>query len=1616
MAGALVFKESENPWSAEMAPREYQILNTFFCSRIIRLVLLIPMLVPFRLFGKEESTAHIDLRLLFERSWQEIYKQPLALQILQARIDEIVDDKEAEDVHGWIWQFAGRGFRQSDYEYCLFCSQNNIVRDVFLGAVQKSRYRLMSDFVKNIFADYQRSPETMVFDVFLEPAWARFGSELADESTRKMLMQTLDTPAISKNTDRYFKVLYYGYQSHPQQATDLDADVRKHYLDSSGLTTPMIERVYRVLNMDYWSSLQTKRKWILTKTASRLFEDFPPEAWTRMKHATVLALAQILSQASSTNEYKSVGVLQWMLKMGESIKRDPERTGLQSLLVYFLQNSDISLRTSFQALSPQFKNDQRMFLALHKSSPSPMDVWHRNGENWQDSVQMLCDFFDLSRSDQWSLELWNYLTDRYYSKDMGTKQRLFQEVIAPIFKSDDLDQNRVRQTLLRQTQDAGSFLLDSHRYEIAHYFLANKPMDTRLLMVGGDVEVIDYSTRVYIDLEESEPELYASRVLRDVLKQRAVAIPQTPQDRIITYINCVIGEPLELVCYALMGKADMTQGVVFEWTNKPLARLETFLKEIVRLKAELLHTYGKKLPRIDILEDIAAEIIKEMKIAIEQGRKPQIAKLVRLSLKITVIMEDDTYLERILVALRKDVFDLSDDRTRFHKLTSADLQEKVQYFTVLHSEDLVTALRAVGKMKYVLMFYRQLYQPLRNIYGFFHEVGARPYKRFLDEFQSTTYRDRDEEPALDRLFEEELQAFGSVHDDQGRRYINAETAICDLVTSYCDRLNIDAWKDLERFTLNVNVNLGVLRQLLFSKADRDHPNWRLTSYTDEERAKRYEEVGSVFLNNLGNPEICQRPVKLYDPPAQYSSWEFFSLLLCLVDLYEIHAFPFQETQPAELYKGTPATGIHRETILMEEQISPRQVDGDFRARVFEVYNEAYEKNPSSSSKDHTKDWNNLTDLVLLLPNRQENLKGSQEELKKYWDLKKRAFDRTVSLLGKAQDSPSRLRWLSWLCRLEASVYGLDGGENSLGYATVRSRYLRQLSTADLTSLLFEEFLLVQVNQQSVEKSPPIVRLAAGVRMLVEALCKDYPLLGGKYDTLAQAILELYKKTDPESILEELSDEHVKVLWFLTRKSSDALLQAAQRARDLSEEEKAAAISIASSVFFVHSFFAPYVHGEFNVDAVVKDDRRLFTFCMLDRRIKKPMAQLMPVYQQRWFEGVKRGWSFDMEPTRLKTFIICHNFLPIFLLENSLDSPELFVRLAKGKDVSLITYNFLLLWKREDKGRTGLDNLCQEVLDGVDINKDFIVAGMEWSDRMYLDYFFGDSRSLLGMREEAIQIPRNFDTLVSKLAAMAFDERYKEILTALEKSIQETRDEEMQKSLRASLDSARGFPMTIRNALNDGYEYFGSVLAKEFSSPFTIQYACEKAWENVTEKRRNMNPAEAIDLYTRFYSSALFDRDQLKPEIEKRIFQAFYTPSGKDEQLETYHQSRRKDFEHLLAGTTIIEADQPERKLETVGLVNVIQKDGSTAFGKTYEAAFLHVLHGLFAGRHLDADQPFIGDAVWRIGKKGQRQLGALDYDEREEHVHKLLEWVRATGERYGDLPRLRNVFLARRTK
>jgi hypothetical protein len=1607
-------------------------------------LLLIALLLNLATRARADSTAYLDLGQLFsDAHWQELYQNPVLLEMLRTRIGQVADAAEQQQLAQWIEGFVARGFASNDNSrFRLFRPEHAQLRKDYFDIVQRSPYKLGSPFLQRTYAGFRDRPGERDFSALTEDAWAEFAAQVGDDASFESLIKSLGSEGVSADWPRYLQLLFHGYCAYPAHEKGLDDETRRLHLDAKTLTGAGIQNLYEALQQgSYWSRFENKRGWMRSKAAWRLFNDFSPQQWASLSPDTVLGLAGALKASSETPEFKPVPLEDWLRKTCESIKREPQQQSVRTLLGQMLMRSGVPLDDSFRMLREQFESDQPLFVALHAKppDPAPMQIWHADARNLQQSVDMLKAFFAPGRAAAWDLPLWDCLQTWYYKPHAELRDPLFDGIMKPMVENADLAANAVRRRLLSDTHRDGSYLTDPHRYEIAHQLLAAHPMTDPAGSDDAGLELLQFVVDVYGSLQYKQPELYTAPSLKSRLRKLGLSNPRTEPERMICYVNAVIGEPLVLLCHALMGRTQDTRGVAFEWQENRIRQLDALLLRVLQLKNSLRDDYDTRLDRIVVLEEVLDDMVRELQSAIQKGDRQRIVQLVKLTLKVTIVIEDDAYLERVLKTLRTDVFGVPEDPAEYRQLAQEDVRAKVKLFQELHSEELIQAIRLFGKMKYLEMFYDELYVPLRSIHGFFREAGAEPYRLFLEEFTAKGY---DAAPNLEERYRKEIASLGAIHDagnPSGTRYINAESAVTDLLGEYCRKLSLDLWKTPDRVPLNRNVGLGVLYRLLVEKQTA---GWKMGELQGADRAKCYRQTAELFLAAFDHPEWMDRPVNWSESPAVYDRWHFFSFVRSMLELYEIHGFPFPERDPASLYDGSPQQGVNRKQLVAAQDVSVRQVDGTLRAQVCESYRDV----PQVQGVENFANQQQLLALLLLLPNCPENAAGGQAAIDAYFQLKARDFAAIVDLLDSAAQLPDAILpedfWrtkeekpqtqdmesakrrvlMAWLCRLEESVFGLGDETKGFGYEKMRDEWFEKLQPLDRYLLAFEEFRLRRVNQAlgtGDSAAGSIVQMAEMVDQLMESICQAYvfPRASQKLDSAAKAILDLYRRHEPTQMLEVLKKEHVQEFWFLTTQCAEMLRVAAQKGQQLSAAEKDAAISVSASLLFLHSYFMPYAQGSFKADILFNDQAKsaLPLFCMLNRDVKRPIVQLLVQHAQTWDESIARAPNTaSLSPLRLeqlRTFLICHNFLPLQLLEASLDDFARFRRLILGEAVELTTYNFRLLWERKDQARVSLETLCEEVFDGVDCNRELLSRTGSMGDDEYLQYFFGDMRRIFdGDVKFSEQMPRNFDTVVRKLAELGQDKR----LMSLRKQLGD-----LKQQLAASADGAqrgdlqrlevveRGLdtlPDKIKEILSQGYEYVGRVIAERFQSVFSMQKACEMAAARVDKAAPPAVAAEAYELYLQFYVSSLFGASGFRPELELGMVQRFYSEPQSGQASAAYRQDRRNQLLQLIDG---------RKDAGTQGLAVTAKKNSAARnpFEKAYMEAGLGLLQSLFCGRRLPTNRPFIGDVVWEIGEDGASHGRPLDYDHRAEDIEALLLWVYEAANRYRDFPEILGVFV-----
>lgn len=291
-----------------------KLLTVFLC--MLTLLLLCKEKV-----NSAESTAYLDLKSIFEDGGQGFFavRQDLLIEMLRTRVAQLSEAEEKNKVKKWIWDFGARGFGNDDYKYCLFRGDNQVVRGNFLRVVQSSDYRFDQEFLKDVYSRYASRPATSNFEVLVEPSWIDFSSKISDENTYQDLVRVLNTSEVSGDMERYLRTLYYGYRAYPNHSIDLDQHVRTRYLDTADFNPSTIVRLYEGLQQSYWSQLDSKKRWMLTKSAWRLYQEFSPQKWTELSPQILLHFAQLLRDAAPGPECQPVRIIEWLRKMMASL-------------------------------------------------------------------------------------------------------------------------------------------------------------------------------------------------------------------------------------------------------------------------------------------------------------------------------------------------------------------------------------------------------------------------------------------------------------------------------------------------------------------------------------------------------------------------------------------------------------------------------------------------------------------------------------------------------------------------------------------------------------------------------------------------------------------------------------------------------------------------------------------------------------------------------------------------------------------------------------------------------------------------------------------------------------------------------------------------------------------------------------------------------------------------------------------------------------------------------------------------------------------------------------------------------------------------------------------------
>ncbi len=1551
--------------------------------------------------SKSMSSHLYDLAVELDEREKYLYNRQTqndALGALDESLRRIPKDEQGH-AQEMIFHFISRGFKKAQYN--LFFTNNRNLRLSFFNALRGSPFTFGPGEIKSLLDKIRDNHEEFDFSSFIEEGWIEFVTKAIDMDQNESIVQgVLEIINGIDTLDDYFMPLYFGYRicaAYPSLQNKFDEAVTKKYLND--LDPDRITRIYNILNKNYWLQAEDKKSWLIRDMARRLFY-LPVSDWVRIETAICYSLAKNLA------DEEQITLMDWLNKMILPIKENPRISNRELVLLsHFLQQGSkdwiISKITAYQALRPYFEKDQPLFIALHQQPdpeyPPPMLIL--NGESWEylslsenlnGSISILANFFALDRQTQWTEELWNVFKKDYYQRydrAEGLQERLFDTIVKPIYKEASVN-NPIRRKLLQDNRikkgSSGQYLQNSHRYQIAHFIFSKKSMRSPVNTADKTKPTsLEYVVDVYTDL-----------ALDDYYQRWSNIYSEDQKAEALLYINKKLDEPLSRLCNAFLGAPDQ------EWGDVPLS-LESDDPEVKQLHRilskikEVKKNYALPPLKLEALSNISYNSYQQIEKIIQNNGLNYVNKVVsitKLILKITAILEEDCYLKELIKNIREGIYGL-DDMGRFTEPSPKEFQKKlnkaVDIFMDLHP-DLFEALQVVNK-SILQLFYEKLYVPLRNIRGFFHRVGARPYLDFVKELAQGKAKAND---LLNRIEIDQLSL---------NEFIDGEKAIADLLGEYLRILNINIWEKPNCFPFGRNINLGLIRRLL-TKIQIE--GWK------REKAD-YPGILSLFISNLQEAEMLQKGIdEAGGKGIYYSPWDdFFVFLRSVLDLYEIHAFPFDKVKPEEIIENYyTIENIEDITLKVPITVTSRsKVAGELRKELYDAFLIF-----SPLSAENVKE---LIFLALFFPNQEENnlsfqrpvTKTCEEVLDEYRKIKRQAFNLVLPLLGKSQQSSQRLQWFKWLARLHYSLMDEKLMEKDfLGYIQIKRKYLGHLDANDKKILAFEEFRLSIINKISKNQLDDIEILRKNIYILLEEFYQsfDLPKTYRASDTITRIITKLCKRLKPQDMIVKLVDEQIENLWFLMDEFQEAL-GALKKSDPNDRELKENFAGITSDVMLLYQFFLPYMHSEFTIDVILESENALAAFSMLKAAIKEKLFDTMKIYNYQEVcqkkskmpqEYLKQGEKPPLDllsSAEIYFFLMTHNFLPISILERCLEDPNIFIKLVEGKKIKVVHYNFKILARREKEVTVSTEDLMAEVLGGVNLNKKMITDGKVLSDQEHLQYYFGDMRKLFNrdIIPEAVKMPQNFDHILKKMIMISHSNKYQNLVLKLSKEYGESKITKRAKELPRRIDEILE---------KEAYNYFGRVLVEHFSSPFTIQKACELAQENITQAKEKMKNDE-YKSYSHFYITSLFDNDQFRYELLKILVQKFYPGLNNKESRLAYRKRKQDDFFLLIDG---------HPTYETKGLKECL--NNRSEFAKKYQNSFFDLFPSLFKGKYLEDNKIFIGDLIWcETDEQGQRKMCPLETkDEKDKvHVYELLNWIYLGSQKYAAYPRIKKIFV-----
>jgi len=1197
-------------------------------------------------------------------------------------------------------------------------------------------------------------------------------------------------------------VLCLGHRLHPREAARWRALLDEQIVaeDDGAL---LVQRFVR-LDHAAWNEIKDVRKAYRRAIADRFHLGVPPENWPQVQQPLLHRIV-----AASGHEPET-----WMTRLAEALVKKPEAAARQCLAALIAWRD--RPKAAYRALSASLRY-QSFYCFLHEpAGQSVMDLLHKSAACRTASRRFLALYLDAKREDRWDNRLGSIL-ERYYAQALGNKDEtaadaLFRDVVKPILTArmaDGFDRARadrpIRRNLMTALTAGDCFLRTPHQCEAALWFQKG----------------LDWEADIVLDGRVVPNYRFVADALLAVGRRRAGA-------------NAPRGEAVAQVADLARWLDWMLRGGMQRPDTLHLGTdaVDETIRRVCAAWRDLKRRYSLRPAELG-LDDLFAGLVKELGKAVSEirargaaddpaarQRRARVVRVVRLTLTVSALLEEDAYLSDVLAIVRDGLFELPAGDPALRVRSAEILRMEVGLFETL-DDDLSECLRSLHTapdagpaMRRILESFAERYHreiqlalvATDRFLGTLQERDSRlkPYRRYLDSGEGHPCR------LGNKRARASLAVLKATLDRCG--FLNGEPAVTQLLRIYRARLGLSFWKDPWQCGRNANVGLPVIVNLLRdeplppapptgSTAPADWPAPRflpvldaLLDALDDQPDRSRLLTRAVAYNAAGvatRTDLYERRTFLWRADLLLRSQELLSFPILTAAGQAIDAAAEIESLARSAVSATPGAVLPG-IAVPEQGEARRRLDGSRRVRLSAV---------ALKHATTPRDAVTAAQCALMLPNADANAAPGQP-IAEYDRLRAAAFERLKTVLAADRRSEALTDGLVVMLRLEAARRGRGA---PTGAATLAAQWSADMPPSGQQRVLLETMKLQRYTRTPIEPGRcPVhgANLTADCRQCRDAVAANLALFVGQleamrrfslqqagvripdsapgaavdeWEVLGRLIEALDKIENPGKLIAAIDADTVRVAWYLVarlRAVRDAIPAAWSDgwAKEIAADEPLAdaLVRIARFAAVAYGEMLP-IYGDIAMDDLLGDGKRpangdaLSVLSVLDVEVKRLLLEAAAVERTLRDAGVKLPTSIGaLEPRELATV---HSALqPLLVTEvwrrgahRVRDGGSLMRFVVEGRRYDDTYFDVDAVYEVGGSFTLTPRRLFDEAFRSIDL---LIDAGdAPDGDAFIYDAWFGDMRRTLAGQGLRAREPFNMDRFIVSAAAIADDPRY-----------------------------------------------------------------------------------------------------------------------------------------------------------------------------------------------------------------------------------------------------------------